>query len=174
MGGVVQCHAAEKEEATGDGAMGKGEDLVEKNIFKLGDRVWVSILSSSGNFFLTNLGSESSQLSGFLFSVFVILKGIGQGVISSGPFPCCPRGMRAKCQDMQMRLWGNNRQEGLMAASPPIPKSTIKYSNGILLEGRGRRRFPDYTGQKHVWYEVQEKGWVSRDPKLSQFISPQM
>lgn len=65
MGGVVQCHTAEKEEASGDGAMGKEEDPVEKNMFKLGDRVWVSILSSFGNFFLTNLGSESSQLSGF-------------------------------------------------------------------------------------------------------------
>lgn len=27
MGGVVQCHRAEKEEATGDGAMGKEEEL---------------------------------------------------------------------------------------------------------------------------------------------------
>lgn len=45
MGRAVQYHGAEKEEeATGDGAMGKEEDLVEKKIFKLEDRVWVSIL----------------------------------------------------------------------------------------------------------------------------------
>lgn len=30
VGGVFQCHRAEKEEAPGDGAMGKEEDLVEK------------------------------------------------------------------------------------------------------------------------------------------------
>lgn len=94
----------------------------EEKIFKLGDRVWVSILNSLGNLFPTNLGSGSSQFSGFLCSVFVTLKGIGQGVISPGLFPCHPREMRAKCQDMQMRLWGNNRQEGLMAASPPHPQ----------------------------------------------------
>lgn len=34
-----------------------------------------------------------------------------------------------------------------MAASLPIPKSTIKYSNGILLEGRAER-VPDDAGQK--------------------------
>lgn len=39
MGGVFQCHGVEKEEATGDGAVGKEEDLVGKEIFKLGDRV---------------------------------------------------------------------------------------------------------------------------------------
>ena len=108
---------------------------------------WISILSSFVNLFPTNLGSGSSQFSGFLRSIFVNLKGIEQGFISPGPFSCHPRGMRAKCQDMQMRLWGNNRQEWMMAASPPIPRRTIKYSNGILLEGRGRRKFPD-AGQK--------------------------
>lgn len=92
MGRIVQYHGAEKEEATGDGAMGKEEDLVEKKIFKLGDKVWVSILSFLGNFSSTNLGSGSSQFSGFLYSVFVTLKGIEQGVISPGPFPCHPRG----------------------------------------------------------------------------------
>lgn len=30
VGGVVQCHGAEKEEATGDGAVGKEEELAEK------------------------------------------------------------------------------------------------------------------------------------------------
>lgn len=29
VGGVVQCHGEEKEEATGDGAAGKKEDLGE-------------------------------------------------------------------------------------------------------------------------------------------------
>lgn len=146
MGGVVQCHGAEKEEATGDGAVGKEEELAEKK-FKSEGRVWVSVLSYLGNLFPTNLESGSSQFSEFLHSVFVTLKGIEEGVISPGPFPCHPRGMRAKCQDMQMRLWGNNRQEGLMAALPSILKSTIKYSNGILLGGRGRRGFPDDAGQ---------------------------
>lgn len=80
--------------------------------------------------------------------LLVSMKGIEPGVISSGPFTCHPRGMKAKCQDMQMRLWGNHRQEGLTAASPPIPKSAIKYSNGILFRQRGRRGFPDGAGQK--------------------------
>lgn len=30
MGGVVQCHGAEKEEATSDGAVGKEENMGEK------------------------------------------------------------------------------------------------------------------------------------------------
>ena len=147
MGGLVQCHGAEKEEATSDGAVGKEENMGEKRYSNWGLGFWISILSSFVNLFPTNLGSGSSQFSGFLCSIFVNLKGIEQGFISPGPFSCNPRGMRAKCQDMQMRLWGNNMQEWMMAASPPIPRRTIKYSNGILLEGRGRRKFPD-AGQK--------------------------
>lgn len=148
MGGVVQCHGAEKEEATSDGAMGKEENMGEEKTTQIGGLgFWISILIFFVNLFPTNLGSGSSQFSGFLCSIFVNLKGIEQGFISLGPFSCHPRGMRAKCQDMQMRLGGNNRQEWMMAASPPIPRRTIKYSNGILLEGRGRRKFLD-AGQK--------------------------
>lgn len=124
---------------------GKEEDLGEN--IQIGEWVCVSVVSFLGNLYPSNLGSGSSQFSEFLCFFFVTLKGIKQGIILPGPFPCHPKGMRAKCQDMQMRLEGNNRQEGLMAASPPIPKSTIKYSNGILLEGR-RRGLPDDAGQK--------------------------
>lgn len=56
-----------------------------------------------------------------------------------------------------MRLWGNNRQEGLMAASPPIPKSTIKYSNGILLEGRGRKGFQMVLGKNRCGRKFKER-----------------
>lgn len=145
MGGVVQCHGAEKEEATGDRTMKKRKSWRRKKKIKFGDKVLISILSSLVNLFPSNLRSGLSQFSGFLYSAFVTLKGIEQGHFSR-PFPCHLGGMRAKCQDMQMRLWGNNRQEGLMAALPPILMSTIKYSNGILLEGKGKRGFPDDAG----------------------------
>lgn len=42
---------------------------------------------------------------------------------------------------------GEQQAGGVDGSSPPIPKSTIKYSNGILLRGRGRERFPDASGQ---------------------------
>lgn len=125
--------------------MKKRKSLQRRKEIKFGDKVLVSILSSLVNLSPTNLRSGLSQFSGFLHSVFVTLKGIEQGHFSR-PLPCLPRGMRAKCQDMQMRLWGSNRQEGLMAALPPILMSTIKYSNGILLEGRGMRGFPEDAG----------------------------
>lgn len=65
----------------------------------------------------TDLRSGSCAVSGF--------KGIEQGVTSPGPSPCHPWGMRAKCQDMQMRLCGggNYRQEGLTAAHLPSPRA---------------------------------------------------
>lgn len=47
VGGVVQCHGEEREEATGDRAAGKREDLGESGMFKWKDEVWVSILISS-------------------------------------------------------------------------------------------------------------------------------
>lgn len=46
-----------------------------------------------------------------------------------------------------MRLWGELQAGGVDGSSPPIPKSTIKYSNGILLRGKGRERLPDASGQ---------------------------
>lgn len=150
VGGVFWCHGAE-EEATRDRAVGKEEDLGEgkKTHNKIQVGGWGVSFSPQlpCKSFPTNSGSGTSLFSGFLCSIFVNLKGIEQGFISPGPFPCHPRGMRAKCQDMQMRLWGNNRQEGMVAASPPVPKRTIKYSNGILLQGQGRRKFLD-AGQK--------------------------
>lgn len=113
MGGVVQCHGAEKEEATSDGAMGKEENMGEKKTTQIGGLgFWISILIFFVNLFPTNLGSGSSQFSGFLCSIFVNLKGIEQGFISLGPFSCHPRGMRAKCQDMQMRLGGTTGRSG--------------------------------------------------------------
>lgn len=33
---------------------------------------------------------------------------------------------------------GEQQAGGVAGSSPPIPKSTIKYSNGILLRGEGR------------------------------------
>lgn len=42
---------------------------------------------------------------------------------------------------------GELQAGGVDGSSPPIPESTIKYSNGILLRGRGWERFPDASGQ---------------------------
>ena len=36
VGGIVQCHAAEKEEATRDGAVGKEKKLGEKKTIQIG------------------------------------------------------------------------------------------------------------------------------------------
>lgn len=44
-------------------------------------------------------------------------------------------------------VWGKQEAGGADGSSPPIPKSTIKYSNGILLSGRGREWFPDVSGK---------------------------
>lgn len=44
-------------------------------------------------------------------------------------------------------MWGKQQAGGVDGSSPPIPKSTIKYSTGILLSGRGRERFPEDSGQ---------------------------
>lgn len=61
MGGIVHCHAAEKEEATRDGAVGKEKNLGgEKNDSNRGMGVWISVLSSLVNLSRTNLGSGSS------------------------------------------------------------------------------------------------------------------
>lgn len=43
---------------------------------------------------------------------------------------------------------GEQQAGGVDGSSPPILKSTIKYSNRILLRGRRRKGFPDGTGQK--------------------------
>ena len=65
MGGVVQYHGAEKEEATSDGAMGKEENMGEKKTTQIGGLgFWISILIFFVNLFPTNLGSGSSQFSG--------------------------------------------------------------------------------------------------------------
>lgn len=87
VGGLVQCHGAEKEEATGDGAMEKRKSWQRrKKKIKFGDRVWISILNSLVNLSPTSLGSELSQFSGVLYTVFVTLKGIEQGHFSR-PLP---------------------------------------------------------------------------------------
>lgn len=108
VGGVVQCHGEEEEEATGDRAAGKRRTW--------GSRKYPSERMSSGfqhsappdSFSPTDLWSGSCAMPGFFCFAFVTTKGIKQGVISPGPFPCHPRRMRAKCQDMQMRVcvWG--------------------------------------------------------------------
>ena len=65
MGGVVQCHGAEKEEATSDGAMGKEGNMGEKKTTQIGGLgFWISILSFFVNLFPTHLGSGSSQFLG--------------------------------------------------------------------------------------------------------------
>ena len=107
MGGVVQCQGAEKEEATSDGAMGKEGNMGEKKNYSN----WgIGVLDFNPQLlcksFPHSLRVRIISVSGFLRSIFVNLKGIEQGFISLGPFSCHPRGMRAKCQDMQMRLGG--------------------------------------------------------------------
>lgn len=89
VGGVVQCHGAKKEEATGDGAMKKRRSWQRRKKIKFGDKVLVSILSSLVNLFPTNLRSGLSQFSGFLHSV--TLKGIEQGHFSR-PLPLSSQG----------------------------------------------------------------------------------
>lgn len=70
---------------------GKEEELAEKKTIKFGDRVWISILSSLVNLSPTNLRSGLSQFSGFLYTVFVTLKGIDQGHFSR-PLPLSSQG----------------------------------------------------------------------------------
>lgn len=57
---------------------------------------------------------------------------------------------------------GELQAGGVDGSSPPIPKSTIKYSNGILLRGRGRGKgFQMPLGRHWVWQEVQDEGEIS-------------
>ena len=72
-----------------------------------------------------------------------------------------------------MRLWGNNRQEWMMAASPPIPKEQSNIQMGSFLRGEEGESFW-MLGKNWVWQGGQKEGEVFRDPKLNQFIPFQM
>lgn len=142
MGGAIHCHGTEEVEAIGNGVMGKRRVIWGKIELEMG--IWVLICSPVGIFF-----SPRVRVMSVFWNLILHLCNSGNRenrVISPGPLPRHPRRKKAKCQDMQMSLWGSNRQEELMAASPPIPRSTIKYLNGILLRRERQERFPDDTG----------------------------
>lgn len=71
--------------------MEKRKSWQRRKKIKFGDRVWISILSSLVNLSPTNLRSGLSQFSGFLYTVFVTLKGIDQGHFSR-PLPLSSQG----------------------------------------------------------------------------------
>lgn len=91
VGGVVQCHGADKEEATGDGAMEKRKSWQRRKK----NQIWRQGLDFNPKFsckyFPTNLRSGLSQFSGFLYTVFVTLQGIEQGHFSR-PLPLSSQG----------------------------------------------------------------------------------
>lgn len=93
MGGVVQCHGEEKEEATGDRAAGKrkiwGSKKNPNGRRSSGFRRSVSLDSFSP----TDLRSGSCEISGFFCFAFVTTEGIEQGVIFlQVPFLVIPGG----------------------------------------------------------------------------------
>lgn len=123
----------------------------------------------------TDLRSGSCAMPGFFCFAFVTAKGIKARSYFS-------RSLSLSSQEDESQMSGHADESacrgeqqagGVDGSSPPIPKSTIKYSNGILRrEGREGNGFQITLGSHWVWQEIQDMRGISRGLTLNQSLLP--